>query len=139
MLTNGEINVLIAEKVMGEPCPKTFPQDWYTTLHRWLDGEPVESEGGNWIVAHLYENDDIQEWIPKPFATSIEHVWQVVKFLRKQEWRVTITSVGDKWQCWGDKTMKYDNTSSPDFGSTSDTVEHSICLAALDAFGVTVK
>ncbi len=65
-----ELNRQIAEKVMLEPEPIGFPQEWEMTFSNYLDGTPTESSGKNWIVVHLYEHDDEQEWIPKFFATN---------------------------------------------------------------------
>jgi len=66
--------------IMGEPKPLEFPDEWITTFSAYMGGSPIFSEGGNWYVAHLYEHDDIQEWMPVQFDQSISDALRLAMY-----------------------------------------------------------
>jgi hypothetical protein len=91
-----EMNVAIAERVMGEPMPPPPPDD---TLDRLLSGSPVVSEGGNWIAVCVFEEGDVPRWEPRPFSEDISAAWEVVEQLRSRfGYRVQIGQTGDRYQ-----------------------------------------
>lgn len=67
-----ELDILIAEKVMGEPKP--------TYTHEHVDVfSIVYSEGKSWCCYPDFFKGDICEWSPKPFSSSILLAWEVVE------------------------------------------------------------
>lgn len=70
-----ELDILIAEKVMGEIKPT------YTHEHDNIS-EIVYSEKENWCCYPEFDKGDICEWKPKPFSSSILCAWEVVEKLR---------------------------------------------------------
>lgn len=65
-----QLDVLVAEKVMGESKP--------TELHEEGHLEAIRSVGGNWICWPEYERGDECEWTPLPFSTDLMAAWKVV-------------------------------------------------------------
>ena len=79
-----ELNVAIAELVMGEPCP-TEDMEPFSGLTDW----PV-SAGGNWIFRRVYEHGDVPEWHPQEFSIDIRAAWLVVEKLCADGWELEL-------------------------------------------------
>ena len=79
-----DLDALVAEHVLGEPRP--LPTLGYDEFMRNLTGDyrPL-SPSKAWIAVWVYNNGDVQEWVPRPFSTEIEAAWDVVKALRSSQ------------------------------------------------------
>ena len=122
-MTDRELDVLVAEKVMGELMPSP-PSDQDGDLA--IAGSGRFSPRGAWMVVSIYDEGDVPRWEPMPYSTDIAAAWKVVEKLGI--W-VCPSDNAHGWQAgW------YYNTDPGDTaGSYGDTAPRAICLAALAA------
>ena len=73
MKTGRELDVLVAEKVMGHPMPDFIPED---ALDLYLAGSPIHYD--SWACVCRYDEGDTPKWVPDPYSTDISAAWLVV-------------------------------------------------------------
>jgi len=82
-MDNSELDVLIAEKVMGEPKPslKEHPCGDDPSWIPWAVGSDLRrSKGDNWVPKTTgYGDGDKPIWVPLPFSSNVEYAWKVVE------------------------------------------------------------
>ncbi len=101
-----ELNVLIAEEVMGEPKPKDlidgieYHGNW-NYKEPWPEVEGVlndptgavglfvqhYSDGGNWKIIRRYENKDRPEWWPIGFCYHLDLAQKAVDKFWESQWQ----------------------------------------------------
>lgn len=120
MQAGTELDILIAEKVMGEDKP-TYAHDHDDVM------EIIYSDKKAWACLPEYDNGDICEWRPKPFSSSILLAWEVVEKMN-EKWSVRVISyyqsdcVANIWN-----VKNFDK----EYHARADTVPLAICRAAL--------
>jgi hypothetical protein len=112
-----ELDVLVAEKVMGEIKP-VYSHEFHI--------EPKWSIGGNWYCLPEYSSGDICEWQPKPFSTYIAAAWEVVEKIQSNGDVLSLTYLEDFGEMMWDVHFRIANTFA-----YAPTAPLAICRAAL--------
>jgi hypothetical protein len=128
-LSDGQLNTLVAEKIMGEPKPSEIPADWEPGVNK---DSPLQ----NWFCASLYENGDEPFWIPVGFAFQIREAWRVVEKLRESR-GLRLWVAGEA--CWF-QPEEPDEAFVPDkVRAKGANIERAICVAALKAIHASIR
>lgn len=135
MKTVKELDALVAERVMGEPMPTEFPFDWETSFQAYLHGEPKTSAEGNWVIIHIYEEGDEQQWQPQPFSTDNEVARQVTKKMSELDEEIAFTR--NLWERIKAESVR-GLMSAGEAYQILTASPLNICLAALKTVGVKV-
>ncbi len=130
-----ELDVLVAEKVMGHPMPDFIPE---AALDLYLAGSPIHYD--SWTCVCRYDEGDIPKWVPDPYSTDISAAWRVVDKLT-EEWTrenkpISIEVIYDcgsyetKIETWNEDKQDWNE---PIFSGSCEAAPEVICKAALIA------
>lgn len=130
------LDALVAEQVMGEPCPPIPSREEYTGFPIFDTGP--SSPGGAWYLGTTgYEDGDRLAWHCLPFSTDLNAAWRVVARLNQvvapdntvtgHDISIHTCNVGATWV-----------VAFGPFNAEAATVTEAICLAALKALGVPI-
>ncbi|MBA7576092.1 hypothetical protein ES708_27927 [subsurface metagenome] len=87
-----ELDILVAEKVMGHPMPDFISED---ALDLYLAGTPIHCD--SWTCVCHYDEGDIPTWVPATYSTDISAAWQALKKLREEYWCIEIKIADGCW------------------------------------------
>lgn len=131
MVVGRELDALVAEKVMGLPCPGLPTDNAYSYIGR------VEREGW-YLQSSGYDSGDVREIVPAPYSTSIAAAWEVVEKLKADGWDIHIDSMGfnndieGEWRTFFSHPHEMGDQRAHVFGD-GDTVAEAVCKSALAA------
>lgn len=124
-MNNRELNILIAEKVMGWKYRTTRnPFDYSGKDKTIYDVVDVKRVGVYTETRSLPE-----------FSTDITAAWQVIEKMKKSGWHISIQLTGRDWDVWyAGKGISQDDTRTWD-----GSAPKAICLATLKAVRILVR